>query len=434
MSIVPYIERPPSAPLDPTIALLGEPEGAVFDFIGGKAWIVDKKNPANTMLRDIGDVLTNPGASATKPLRRTSGKLESAPWWEKEFDAAGKPMGMRVEEQRVNASTRSEFQTGLNAGTSARGGQILETSFPHLSENKGIAFSVATETTYVYKAHPAPAVGDTWTFSFFIEMDDGLAPNIGGAGAANGSDHPFAPFIHNALQPMSNWVVTDCGNKLYRVAVTHTAVATNSHIGVLKYPGNNARTFKISGYQIEKASFASSYTKTDAFAVTRAADQPQIPTGFLPYNSAAGTLILDGMAYNFDTDTRNFSLGLYGPNSSLDYAALLKQDLTGRNARLYGGTRGYSGNVNPQNFMEILTDFTFPVAPSPKKTAVSWGPDGHSVATGVTGYAQDFPSLWTPFNLSRLEFRPADGIMWYRSAIYIPRKLAANELLQRVRA
>lgn len=456
MTVVQYVNRAAPMPIDPAVALLGEPEGAAFDFINGKAWIVDKKNPANTMLRNIGDVLTNPGASATKLLRRKSGLLESAPWWENEFDLAGSPMGMRVEAQRTNAFQRSQrFNAGFWGFSNALAGAP-----EFLAPDGTMTASKLTESDsagqHYIRATFGNAVNAGEAFKFHVKARERKIVHIqqlGGSGGVWASGSPGAPNVKLDLQSgtvlssgagTSRWEVNRLADGWFEVnlgsptsAITTTigmGVSICDDTGAVSYTGDGVSGVEIWGFQREAGvAFPTSYIPTPdgGGAVTRAADQPQISTGFLPYNPAAGTLILDGMSYDYDGSGGGVGLGFSRfTNPALYYADIRKSDTGARNSRLYAGTR----NGGSPDTMEMPIELSFPVT-DPRKVGFTWGQTGMAIASGVSGTVLEAATPnWSERTFNFLKFDSSIGIMWHRSAVYIPRKLTAAELLARVRA
>jgi len=435
----------------PVIDLLGEPQGAAFDFINEQAWIVDKVNPANTMLRDVGDVLVNPGASASKLLRRKSGLIESAPWWVNEYDSAGKAMGMRVEGQRTRLNTNFEtlnfsssgFTTIPNAELSPLG-EIKATKLAEIEGVEGVKASVIRgqggPDTSQYETIFAKAAErryfTIWTVrgsvqgGFVIDLVTGETRRWY---INSGSQARTPNFPRIELYP-AGWVKIDMellgmSGSDYRIGFS-TEFGTGldapaSYVGVagagIYVWGRNNINDPVPGSII--ASFEGSQA-------TRAADAPRINRGFFPYNRNAGTLIVDAMAYDYDSNANNPAFGFYGPGGN-PQIMMNKTD---------GGTNNstiesiFRTDVNYE-FRYLGQNFAFPVAPAPKKLGLSWDTTSEILASGALGLAEEFPTVnWTPFDYERLEFRSAHGIMWYRSAVYIPRKLTAAELLARVRA
>ena len=123
-----------------------------------------------------------------------------------------------------------------------------------------ITFGDNSVTRYAAKAL-TPALGKTYTLSFYVLMDDLGAPVCGAAGL--GTD--FFPLVSVAIT--SGVVVTrmDVTN-VYRISYTFVGAGAAINIGIQKLatPNTGPRTFKASGYQIVRANWAGAYAATDA--------------------------------------------------------------------------------------------------------------------------------------------------------------------------
>lgn len=180
-----------------------------------------------------------------------------------EYDAAGNYLGLLIEEQRTNLLTYSGIGTGI-AGM-LTGGVTDETVSWLGTFTAAIRFGNNSASRYAYKQH-TNTIGVTYVISVFVKMDDGGAPVFGGNGAANDG----ALVISGAAAtPLS---VIAMGGGVYRVSTTFTPTAVQQNCGVVKYTNNSARTFVVTGYQLEAAGAESSYIPTTSAAVTRGAD------------------------------------------------------------------------------------------------------------------------------------------------------------------
>ena len=204
----------------------------------------------------------------------------------------GEPLGALIEPSATNNLTFSGFQNGVSDAP-ARGGLIsaVTTGWNGELPQNGIAFGHDGVTnSYAYKAYNLED-GVSYTFSVFVEMDDGLPP-VFNSGQTVTNDFVFA-MESAVIQPTSAEYV---GGGVYRLSVTKTAAATTgANVGVVKYFNNTNRTFKVSGYQLEQGAVATSYIPTNGAPVTRAADDVSRTLGG-EFNAEQGTVLV-----SFDT-------------------------------------------------------------------------------------------------------------------------------------
>lgn len=119
-----------------------------------------------------------------------------------------------------------------------------------------------TRIAYKFVSAPAILAGQSETYSFYIQMDDGLAPTtddfdviVRGGGGIDGI------------------VITAVAPPLYRVSRTRTYASGTSAVGATYGPRksttNSARSFRVSGHQVEFGAVATSYeAKTTDNAIT----------------------------------------------------------------------------------------------------------------------------------------------------------------------
>ena len=166
-------------------------------------------------------------------------------------------------EALVNLCTKSEFPGGITDST-IRAGLITGASLPNWLGRftTGIAFGHnGLITSYVYMGSAVASAQHT--FSVFVKMDDGNAPSFGSASAVNVANDFVLVVSGVAVSPLT-YAVTSVGDGVYRVSVTVTVgVAALVFNGVAKYNINSSRTFKVTGYQLELGSVATTYQRVD---------------------------------------------------------------------------------------------------------------------------------------------------------------------------
>lgn len=166
-------------------------------------------------------------------------------------------------EARVNLCTKSEFPGGITDAP-IRAGLVTGASLPNWLGRftAGIAFGHdGLITSYVYMGSAVASAQHT--FSVFVKMDDGNAPSFGSASAQNVANDFVLVASGLAVSPLT-YAVTSVGDGVYRVSATITAgIVGLTNNGVGKYLTNSSRTFKVTGYQLELGSVATTYQRVN---------------------------------------------------------------------------------------------------------------------------------------------------------------------------
>jgi hypothetical protein len=177
--------------------------------------------------------------------------------------------GVWVEEGTTNRLTNTD---GLLATYSAT--NVTQAVTPLTGFSSSLQYGNNSVVRSAYKTY-AHTIGVTYTFSVYIQMDDGGIP-IPGAQTA-GAD--FTIVNHSGIvSTLSNCVVELVSGSLYRVSITRAATGTGSNNGVVKYTQNSSRGFRIAGYQLELLGYRTSYAESGATAFTRSAETLTIPS------------------------------------------------------------------------------------------------------------------------------------------------------------
>lgn len=210
------------------------------------------------------------------------------------------PRGLLIEGQRANLSTQSEFANGVTDAPT-RGGLVTAATFSGLVGATGLAFGHDGSTSsFAYKTNFTFAGSTTYAFSVFVRMTDGLAPSFG-EGSTTGPQNDFVLVVAGTGVAINNYQITNFGGGLFRVTAVTTTVASpaSNNVGVVKHAGNSARTFTVSGYQLEVGAFASSYIPTAGSQVTRSADVATITgTNFSDwYRQDEGTFAVEASSF-----------------------------------------------------------------------------------------------------------------------------------------
>lgn len=172
----------------------------------------------------------------------------------------------------TNLFTQSEFANGLS-DVQAKAGPVSVATMTGFAGAMRIGADPSVPYTYVYKMLAARP-GTTYTLSVVVEMEDGQPPSFVNASASSAANSFGLALFNGATNP-TTYVVQDMGNGRYRVSVTGVAPASPPlGFGAIKYAGNDARAFRVSGYQLEQTAAAGTYVPTTTSA-TNAKDQQQ---------------------------------------------------------------------------------------------------------------------------------------------------------------
>jgi hypothetical protein len=161
----------------------------------------------------------------------------------------------------------SEMNTGLTGLSSYNGDLTAVSTFDTRISEDGLEYGESTGAVITgYKA--GASASTEYTFSFFIVMSDGLTP-IFGSSTFNNAGNSLYIVIGNAAVDPTTYSIQDLGSGLFRVSATGTSSTTNlARTGVVKDTSNEARTFIVSGYQLEQRSSVTSYTPTTTQPIT----------------------------------------------------------------------------------------------------------------------------------------------------------------------
>lgn len=180
--------------------------------------------------------------------------------------ATGAVRGLLVEQQSTNLLTQSGIGTGIAGMGSKSNVSDATVSWFGGAFTAGVAFGNNSVTRLAYITNNFNAIGTVYVLSVFVKMDDGLAPNFG----SNAGTYDAALVIGG--QSATTVTTTAIGGGIYRISASRSHTAMNSANGVIKYNSNSARSFVVTGYQLEAGTYVTSYIPTTTAAVTRAAD------------------------------------------------------------------------------------------------------------------------------------------------------------------
>jgi hypothetical protein len=232
----------------------------------------------------IADAQLNDGSTATAYYDTTASAYNAPRFDYDPVTLAAK--GLLIEEQRVNLLTYSD---GTIANLTSSNNVTNATSALNPSFTNSIQFGDNTLQRIAYKIATTTAA-TAYTLSVFVRMDDNSTPVVG----ATITSGDFGLVFEGNLISVAS-TVTAFGNSTHRVQVTVTAAGgAGLNVGVIKYTGQSAKGFRITGFQLEAGAFATSYIPTTTSQVTRAADVASVNTLSPWYNSVAGTFYFEG--------------------------------------------------------------------------------------------------------------------------------------------
>jgi hypothetical protein len=183
------------------------------------------------------------------------------------------------------------------------------------------------------------------TFSFFVEMEDGSEPIIGGSTDAN-SD--FVVTVKGWFMAENDITKTNTIGNVWKIEAPSRVneLAGTGPIGILKYSGQSNKTFSATGFQIEQNSFATSYIPTEGAIKTRLQDAAFGAGSSDLINSTEGVLYAEIAALANDSSNRVIQLS-DGTNSNRIFIGYWSLSNEIRMLVQVGGvTQAFSGNTS----------------------------------------------------------------------------------------
>ncbi len=226
------------------------------------------------------------------------------------------------------------------AGLTITGGNIAAASMTGWPNGitTGVEFTGAG-LSYAFTGAGGEALASTLqNMSFFVEMDDGLAPNCT---SASSPSNDFDVVLAGDTVSGPTLTVEAIGSGVYRISgALTTGVGALGNNGVMKEAGNTARTFKASGYQLTVGADLKPYQRVNTASDYDASAAPLywkfdgVDDGMATAAFSTGTLIngmdcqipvrLDSAAATYlisDTGSRGFFEWASGDTSRPDVGA-----------------------------------------------------------------------------------------------------------------
>jgi hypothetical protein len=330
------------------------------------------------------------GPSATEYIPTTTtavsvGMLANVPRIDYTGGGCGK---LLLEPQRTNLATQSE---GNLATYPSNGGNVSNAATSILGFANSIQFGNNSVLTNCYKSI-ATTIGQTYSLSLFLQMDDNTAPIVG----VNTTSGDFAVYMNGVFQ--AGAIATRIGNtNVYRITATYTTSGGSGSFGLIKFTGQSAKGFRFSGFQLELGSYPTSYIPTTSTAVTRVKDTSGTSGLSSLINSSEGTLYVEIRALANDQTERYITLN-DGSNTNV---VRIGYFVSNPNQILYQvNASGLQTNVLTTDY--TITDFN--------KIAVTWKLNEFKLFINGSQVGATDTSGTSPIGLTTLAFGNVVGL------------------------
>lgn len=207
-----------------------------------------------------------------------------------------------IEHQSTNLITVSD--PASDTGSSSRAGIVYTIYNWGIGLNNAVVYGDNTIARFRYQG--ACAASTQYTFSCYVVMDDNSKPNVGNT---SGTDD-FALIGAGVNIVTTAITYLNIYGSIWRITGTFTSgVTTLSNNGVLKNTTASAKGFKVSGYQLETGSNATTYIPTTTAAVTRNAETSYVDLwNNNMLNKDNFTLYVEGYLYGNSTNNKSVCL------------------------------------------------------------------------------------------------------------------------------
>ena len=238
-----------------------------------------------------------------------AGLIETVGTGTPRIDFLGNTNGaLLLEPQRTNGINYSE---PTSSETSA-GGITYESFNWSLGFTNCIKFGDNSQSRYRYFTGTV-ANSTEYTISAFVIMDDLSEPVLG----INSSSGDLILRVGGTTATTGNLPNVNMGNNIYRVSSVITSDAGGGSTGLLKYSNASNKGFRVVGFQLEQASYPTSYIPTQGSTVTRVVDSTSQTLPNEVFNSYPFSVFTEVDV--IDTSSANSAFSLLNKASSNNY-------------------------------------------------------------------------------------------------------------------
>lgn len=382
-------------------ALLGaETNGVAIDFTDASMVIRDTVTSANNFSGNPFSKLTFTRGSAAR-YYNSAGLIVSAAINVPRYDyypTTLLPRGLLLEEARTNSALQSEVlgttwvPSNITVGTNTGNGADGAATADRLTATAGNGTLLQTVTT---TAIP-------WTFSIWLRR-------ITGTGNVDISCDG------------TTWATKTLTTTLTRFETTLTMLAAPSTCGIRIVTSGDV--IEAWGGQLEAGGFASSYIPTTTIAVTRSADTTSLAGTLLPLSQLTGTMILEGEHAGTvrATGTASVTGSIILGDGTANERITIDIDNNAGSSRML---------VTDGGVTQATINIAGVVINTVYKVGVVYAlNDFHQARDGTLGTPDTAGTLPTTTNFY---FGSVTGsalnTVWYRRAVYLPRRVTNTEL------
>lgn len=162
--------------------------------------------------------------------------------------------------QNLIATSEPQALGGLYSSNNVTVGAYAWPS--EVGDTYAVSFGTNGIVRWAYQAFTPTDTTKVYTLSVYVQMNDNSQPVISSSGS--GSDFQLV-FCTAAVVGTATRVGS---TNVYRCSYTGTLTIGGILFGVVKYAGNSAKTFKITGFQLEERNGVGPYVRTSGAAVT----------------------------------------------------------------------------------------------------------------------------------------------------------------------